>query len=154
MLGRRFCFRLLVHSKRNKEIAPVKQRNEESWHFVAFVPREIEADDNYEPQLVGLPFNILFAGIANDTQTGQQSLVDVCYWPAPETFREDSQRQEMRYFTRPTNDYFVRVIFEKNTGHWQTEKFKGNKLIRTAFGSTLDNAMIHTTMGGPEPDER
>ena len=69
------------------------------------------------------------AGIAKDTQTEQQSLVDVCYWPSPETFREDSDRKEMCYFTRPRNKYFVRVVFEKNTGRWQTEKFRGNKLI-------------------------
>jgi hypothetical protein len=34
------------------------------------------------------------------------------------------------------------------------EKFKGKKLVRSAFGSTFDTAMIHTTMSGPEPDER
>jgi hypothetical protein len=37
---------------------------------------------------------------------------------------------------------------------WRTEKFRGKKLIQTAEGSTFDGAMIHTTMGGPEPDER
>jgi hypothetical protein len=51
-------------------------------------------------------------------------------------------------------DYFVHVIFEKKTGEWQTRKFKGDRLIRSAFGSTFKQAMIHTTMGGPEPDER
>ena len=60
----------------------------------------------------------------------------------------------MCYFSKLTNDYFVRVIFEKNSGRWQTEKFKGDTLIRSAFGSTFDGAMIHATMGGPEPDER
>ena len=144
-------------SKRKKldeEFLPEVIEEDGGEDFVAFIPRQIEADDNYEPQLVGFPFNILFGGFVDDTQTGQQSLIDVCYWPAPETFREDSQRKEMRYFTKPINDYFVRVIFEKNSGRWQTEKFRGKKLIRTALGSTLDNAMIHTTMVGPEPDER
>ena len=50
--------------------------------------------------------------------------------------------------------YFVRVIFEKQTRRWQAEKYKGEKLIRSAFGSTFDGAMLHTTMGGPEADER
>ena len=54
--------------------------------------------------------------------------------------------------TKPKNSYFIRVIFEKSTGRWQTDKFKGKKLIRSAFGSAFDSAMIHTTMGGPEPD--
>jgi hypothetical protein len=52
------------------------------------------------------------------------------------------------------NSYFVCVIFEKQTRRWQTEKYKGEKLIRSAFGSTFDGAMIHTTMDGPEPGER
>jgi hypothetical protein len=95
-----------------------------------------------------------FAGITNDVQTKKQSIVDVCYWPAPATFHEDSERKEMCYSSKLTNDYFVRVIFEKNSGRWQTEKFNGKTLVRSAFGSTFDRAMIHTTMGGPEPDER
>jgi hypothetical protein len=45
------------------------------------------------------------------------------------------------------------VILEKKTGEWQTHKFKGDQLIRSAFGSTLDEAMIHTTLTGLEPDE-
>ena len=60
----------------------------------------------------------------------------------------------MCYFTKPKNGYSIRVIFEKTIGGWQTEKFKGKELIRRAFGSTYDAAMIHTTMDGPEPDER
>ena len=48
----------------------------------------------------------------------------------------------MCYFSKLANDYFVRVIFEKNSGRWQTEKFKGKKLIRSAFGSTFEQAMI------------
>jgi len=60
----------------------------------------------------------------------------------------------MRYLTKPKNGYSIRVIFEKDTGRWQTEKFKGEELVRSAFGSTFEQAMLHTTMGGPEPDER
>jgi hypothetical protein len=79
---------------------------------------------------------------------------DVCYWPDLATFQQDSKRKEMCYFTQPRNGYFVRVIFKKATGQWRTEKFKGKKLIRSTFASTFEQAMTHTTMGGPEPDER
>jgi hypothetical protein len=140
--------------QRKKEIAPVSKRTKETSDFFAFVPDQIRADDEYGPLLEGFPLNILFAGMTDDTQTGKQSLISVCYWPAPETLREDSRRKEMRYVTRPKNGYSIRVIFEKNTGRWQTEKFKGKKLMSSAFGSTLDQTMIHTTMDGPERDER
>jgi len=60
----------------------------------------------------------------------------------------------MRYSTKPKNGYSMRVIFEKATGRWRTTKFKGRKLIQTACGSTYDQAMISTKMGGPEADKR
>jgi hypothetical protein len=53
-----------------------------------------------------------------------------------------------------SNPIYGAEVFEKATGRWLTEKFKGNELIRTAFGSTFDQAMGNTTMDGPEPDER
>jgi hypothetical protein len=138
---------------KKKENAPMRKRIRKPWDFIAYVPSQIEEGDNYAPQLVGLPFNILFGGIRNDVQTGQRLLVGVCYWPASETFHENGDRKEMCYFTKPRNKYFVRVIFEKNTGRWQTEKFKGKKLVQSAFGSTFNGAMLHTTMRAPEPDE-
>jgi hypothetical protein len=143
-------------SKR-KKIDPESEPQviDEDWsderHFFGFIPDQIEANDNYDQRLVGFPLNILFA---KAPQTGQQSLVHVCYEPAPETFQENSRRKEMRYFTTPRNGFFIRVILVKKTGEWQTEKFKGEQLIRCAFGSTLDEAMIHTTIDGPEADER
>jgi hypothetical protein len=126
----------------------------ESTRLFAFVPNQIEPQDGYDPVLAGFPLNILFAGITNDLRTGEQSVVDVCYAPAPETFREDSRQKEMRYFTKPRNGFSIRVTFEKGTGGWGTEKFKGKKLVRSAEGSTFEQTMIHTTMDGPEPDER
>jgi hypothetical protein len=119
--------------------------------FFAFVPSQIEPQDGYDSRLIGFPLNVVFSGPIDG---GQQSPVEVCYVPVPETFRENSERKEMFYVTRPKNCYSIRVIFEKATGQWRTEKFKGKKLIQTAFGKTLDQAMLHTTMGGLEPGER
>ena len=142
--------------KANTQFVPEVIEDDGPEFMAAFVPSQIEARDNYDPFLIGFPLNILFGGISTDTQSGQQSRkrVAVCYRAAPETFREDSERKEMCYFTKPKNGYFIRVIFEKSAGRWQTEKFKGMKLIQTAFGSTFDLTMIQATMGGPEPDER
>jgi hypothetical protein len=125
-------------------------------NLFAFIPHQIEADwdDKYGPLLEGFPLNILYGGITTDARTKKQSIVDVCYWPAPATFHEHSERKEMCYFPNLANDYFVRVIFEKRMNEWQTEKYKGDTLVRSAFGPTFDKVMINTTMGGPEPDER
>jgi hypothetical protein len=128
----------------------VGKRKKEPADFFAFIPHQIEADwdEKYGPLLQEFPLNILFAGIKTEGGTEKQSLVDVCYVPALETFREDSQRKQVCYFTKPKNGFFIRVIFEKDKGRWQTKKFKGDKLVRSAFGSTFDTAMLHTTMGG------
>jgi hypothetical protein len=45
-------------------------------------------------------------------------------------------------------------LFEKGTDRWQTRKFKGKNLIRTAVGSTCDQAMIHVTVDETETHER
>lgn len=131
---------------------------QENWddkpYSFAFVPNQIEENDNYSERLEGFPLNILFGGIAPDPLTGQESLVSVFYEPAPETYRENSRRKEMRYFTKPKNGYSISVICEKPAGKWRLEKFKGKQLIQTAFGSTFGQAMLRTTMGGLEADER
>ncbi len=44
-------------------------------------------------------------------------------------------------------------IQDKNRGNWQTEKFRGDKLICLAAGPTFDGAMIQTTMVGAAVDE-
>ena len=132
---------------------------DEDWddepHSFAFIPQQIERawHEKRGVLLEGFPLNILFAAIRNDVETGQQPVLETCYWPDLATFREDPERKEICYFTKPMNAYFVRVILEKKTGEWQTQKFKGEELIRSAFGRTFDEAMIHTTLTGLEPDE-
>jgi hypothetical protein len=42
----------------------------------------------------------------------------------------------------------VLVIHDKGSGSWQTEKFRGDKLICSAAGATFDKAMFQPTMVG------
>ncbi|MFZ0738424.1 MAG: hypothetical protein WAM96_15120 [Candidatus Acidiferrales bacterium] len=83
----------------------------------------------------------------------KSQLATVLYWCNPETYREDSERREMRYFTKHPNGYHVRVIFNKSRGIWRTDKFKGDVLICSAAGATFDGAMLQTTMTGARIDE-
>lgn len=131
----------------------IEDGSDDKPYFFAFIPNQIEPNDNRDQRLVGFPLNILFGGITLDPQTGRESVVHVCYAPAPETYRETSARKEMRYFTKPKSTYSIRVICEKPTDRWRTEKVSGKKLIRTAVASTFDQALIHATMGGVEADE-
>lgn len=130
----------------------IEDGSDDEPYFFAAIPQQIDANDNYDPALIGFPLNIPFGGIRYDLQTGEESPVHVCYEPAPETFHENSEQKEMRYFPKARNSYSIRVIFEKKASKWRTEKLKGSQVIRTACGSTFDQVMIHTTMGGSEPD--
>lgn len=133
----------------------MSERDENLSDFIACIPHEIRADwdAKYGPLVAGFPCNILFAKITNGTRSRPQRAVQALYWPSLETFRDGPHRKEMRYFTRPPSEYFIRVIFEKKSGYWRTEKFKGKRLVRLAQGPTFDTAMLHTTFGGPELDE-
>ena len=59
----------------------------------------------------------------------------------------------MCYVAKPNNGYFVRVVFDKKTGYWETEKFKGQRLVGTTWGPAFREVMMHTTMIPPEPGE-
>lgn len=143
-------------SKRKKaepEFVPEVIEDSHGEDFFAFIPHQIESQDGFDAALEGFPLNILFAVITKDAKTGQQSLVGVCYWPAPDTFQEDAKRKVMCYVAKPNNGYFVRVMFVKKTGCWETEKFKGKRLILSASGPTFMEGMRATTMVALEPGE-
>lgn len=57
----------------------IEENSDDQPRFLAFVPNQIEARDKYDPQLIGFPLNIVFAGTTDDAQAGQQSVVSVCY---------------------------------------------------------------------------
>jgi hypothetical protein len=122
--------------------------------FVACIPQQIDVswDAEWGPKLAGFPLNIAYVRGLN-REASALRLALVCYWFDPGTFRGDSQRREMRYFTRPRNRYSIRVVFDEEAKRWETYKFKGDALLRLAEGSSFDRAMIQTTMGGAETDE-
>jgi hypothetical protein len=121
-----------VHFKVKKESTSGKRKKEPE-DFFAFVPNQIEAEDGYDSRLEGFPLNILYGGIKNDAQTGQQSLVDVCYEPAPETFHEDSERKEMCYFSKLAKSSSRRTVVD---GRRKSIKAIGSSAARSVRRST------------------
>jgi hypothetical protein len=115
--------------------------------FLAFIPSEIEARDNNDPRHTGIRAQHL-------VRSSHERSADRPGIARRSVLRENSRRKEMDYFTKPKIGLLIRVIFEKSTGGWHRQKFKGRWLIRSAFGSTFNPALIHTTMGGPESGER
>ena len=128
---------------------------ENNVRFVACIPHEIDAslDDEWGPRLAGFPLNIAHVKGLNRNAFSKSQLETVLYWFDPETYREDSEHREMSYFTNHRNGYHVRVVFNKNLGNWQTDKFKGDTHICSALGATFNEVMMHTTLVGAEIDE-
>jgi hypothetical protein len=95
----------------------------------------------------GFPLNIAYARKRNSGS----NLESAFYWLDPGTYREDSGQREMCYFTKRPNGYHVRVIYNRNRGDWQTEKFRGDSVICYAVGPTFDQAMTGNTevIGSP-----
>jgi hypothetical protein len=101
--------------------------------------------------LAGFPLNLVYARSRN-TDAGS-NLGPAIYWPDLSTYREDSDHREICYFTKHQNGYRVRVIHDKGSGKWRTEKFRGDILLCSAAGAKFDKAMIQTTMVGAHPEE-
>jgi hypothetical protein len=150
MLGRRFCFRLLVQFERGD--SPVSQPSGGTG-FTAFIPQQIDPSWHAEwgPKLAGFPLNLVYARARNSN--AGPSLEPVIYWPDLDTYRADSDHREICYFTKHPNGYRVRVIHHTDSGKWRTEKFRGDILICSAAGATFDKVMIQTTIVSAEADE-
>ena len=129
----------------------MSRRSDATSDFIAFIPQQIHPSSHEEwgPKLAGFPLNLAYAkGRNSDTGSNLESAV---YWLDPGTYREDSDQREMCYFTKRPNGYQVRVIYNRNRGDWQTEKFRGDSVICYAVGPTFDQAMTGNTevIGSP-----
>ena len=59
----------------------------------------------------------------------------------------------MRYVNRTDHRYHVRIIINKRSGKIETSKYKGKRLMSQGSGNGFDQAMMHATLCGLEPDE-
>jgi hypothetical protein len=121
--------------------------------FIANIPHQIEADWNPRyAHLAGFPLNIMFTGIRKQPD-GSTRFVAACYWFDPGTYQEDEATKQMTYVSRTDNRYRVEVIINKRSGAIESRKYKGQKLIFQSRGDSFEQAMIHATLCGAEPDE-
>lgn len=140
------------------------------------VPRRIRPGESVDPRLVGFPVNLLYSQIADpetDIETakfllmmcafdqakllGDKQLCSkvraVWYYPDPSSYIEDEHQQQMRYKSRKMGEYSITVVWNKDQSRWETRKYKGNELVRFAFGEDFNSAMRQTTALGPQVDE-
>jgi len=113
---------------------------------IGFIPYQLEAP----PHLAGFPRNILFAKsqAADGTYLGQ-----VCYHPDPDSFVEDEETKRMAYYRRESSPYWMMVILKKQTGVWETFKYRDGQTVHSSTGRDFKWAMFYTTINGPEEGE-
>ena len=122
-------------------------------YFIANIPHQIEVDwDKRYAHLAGFPLNIMFTGLRKQ-QNGTQQFISACYWFDPGTYPEDEVKRQMRYVNRTGTRYHVEIIIDKRSGMIETSKYKGESLISQGNGKSFDQAIIHATLCGLEPDE-
>ncbi len=122
-------------------------------HFIANIPHQIEADWNPRyAHLAGFPLNLMFTGIRKQ-RAGPPHIIAACYWFDPGTYLEDEEVRQMTYFSRTDYGYHVEVVINKKSGMIKTSKYKAKRLISQGNGKSFDQAMIHATLCGVEPDE-
>lgn len=120
----------------------------------ANIPFQIEADwDPRYAHLAGFPLNVLYSGVRRSDADGQPHVAAACYWFDPETYHEDEQTREMRYRPRERSPYHVRVIVRKDTGAWETFKYRGEVLLFQSSGAEFRGVMIAATAAGLRSDE-
>ena len=123
--------------------------------FVGFIPQQIEAnrEDKYGACLTGFPVNIYYARVPESHNGNPFQSTSVCYYYDPLTFEEDEESKRLKYYPRHRSPYWVLVVYRKQTGIWETFKYRGGELVRRSFGRDFRNALFYTTFGGPELDE-
>ncbi len=122
--------------------------------FLANIPRQIEAEWNLRyAYLAGFPLNIVFTGRRPSDEAAQPYLVAACYWFDFRTYEEDEELREMCYYPNEESPYCLRVSVRKDTGVWETFKYRDEELVCSASGATFEAAMMQTTIIGLQPDE-
>jgi hypothetical protein len=115
-----------------------------------FIPYQIEATNK---TLAGFPVNVLFAGLRPTGYLDTTAWFSACYHPDAKTYSEHEGVRKLTYFSSEALEYRLEVTLNTRTAVWETRKYKGSRLVRCAGGPDFRNAMLHTTIGGPEAGE-
>jgi hypothetical protein len=120
------------------------------------LPQPIRADwgGEYAETLAGFPVQLVYIGVRlRKDETHRPIIVKARYFFDPGSFREDDLKKEMIYRSHLPSDFYVRVLWHKETQHWDTFKCHGIRLVFHATGTSFEGAMRNTLAGGLQPDE-
>jgi hypothetical protein len=102
----------------------------------------------------GFPVELVYIGVRpRNEETRRPIVAKARYIVDLSSFSEDDLEKQIRYIPHLPSDYYVDVLWKKQDECWETSKFKGDRLIAVADGSTFDDAMIHALLIGLQPDE-
>ena len=90
-------------------------------------PIEREWHDTWGPLLAGFPVELVYVGVRPRNDVSRRPIVVKARDLG--SFSEDDSRKQIRYLPRLPGDYYVEVAWKKETGCWETSKFKADQLI-------------------------
>jgi hypothetical protein len=104
------------------------------------MPQPIRADwgGEYAEALAGFPVQLVYIGVRlRKDGTHRPIIVKARYFFDPESFRKNELKKEMLYHSHIPSAFYVKVLWHKETQHWDTFKCHGNRLVFHATGTSL-----------------
>ena len=115
-----------------------------------FVPHRLELKNL--PQYDNFPYNLVFMGFANID--GVDMTGTACYYPDFSTFTEEDGKQRLLYFNQHSRDWKVAIVYDKEKGSWEGEKYHLDEYKGGGGGTEWRMAFAHITMSGLAKGEK
>ncbi len=120
------------------------------------MPQPIRSDwgGEYAEALAGFPVQLVYIGVRlREDETHRPIIVKARYFFDPGSFREGNLKKEMIYHSHLPSEFYVRILWHKETQYWETFKCVGSRLLFQAAGTGFEEAMRNTLAFGIHPDE-
>lgn len=126
------------------------EANRGPFTWFGFVPRRLKMEGL--PQYDNFPFNLMFMSHANID--GADMSGSACYYPDFSTFREEGAKQSMDYFNQYDRDWKVVIVYDRQAGSWEGEKYHLDEYKGGGGGTEWHMAFAHLTASGVAKGER
>src|SRR5689334_12504095 len=92
---------------------------------LANIPYRIHPAEN--ARLAGFPRNVLYTGLRSEPRDGSRRAFSACYYPDPKSYSETEQTCQLSYLSNDAPEYRLEITLNKQTGVWDTRKFRGRQ---------------------------
>jgi hypothetical protein len=109
-----------------------------SYHPELPIPFDTDWHHQLGTKLVVFPRNICF----------RNGPLQLDYWPDLTTFTEDFETRQMMYYPPSAHSFSICVLFNKQSGTWETVKYCDDVVFQHSTGDTFEAVMLRTVESG------